>query len=272
MRRLKSVRCIAAVALLAVLSVSVAAFCIASGGGSATRKSRSDGKLTLDVSHISEGYIRAQAPASKKRLKLRVAKDENMVTYDMNAEGEYETIPLQYGNGSYTCTLYQNTSGSKYSQEGRIRIKVEMEDENAPFLCPNQYVDYQQEDSEIAVTAATVCDGLTEAKEKYEAICAFMREGFVFDYVSALTVAPGTLPNVEGCLHSRMGICQDLAAVMVSLLRVEGIPAKLMIGYADANYHAWVCATVDGNELLFDPTAELNGIARPTSYAAERYY
>ena len=70
MRKLKSVRCAAAVTLLIVLTVSIAVFCIAAGGGTSGKTSRSDGKLTLDVSHISEGYLRAQAKASKKRMKL----------------------------------------------------------------------------------------------------------------------------------------------------------------------------------------------------------
>ena len=272
MRKLKSVRCAAAVTLLIILTVSIAVFCIAAGGGTSGKTSRSDGKLTLDVSHISEGYLRAQAKASKKRMKLRVSKDENMVTYDLNSDGEYETIPLQYGNGSYVCTLYQNTSGSKYSQEGRIRLKVEMEDENAPFLCPNQYVNYDPEDEELLAAAASACGDAASAREKYDAICAFMRADFVYDYVRALSLPAGTLPEIDECLQTHMGTCQDLAALMVSLLRIEGVPAKLLIGYADANYHAWVSATVDGHEEQFDPTAEVHGLPKPASYTVERYY
>jgi transglutaminase-like putative cysteine protease len=41
-------------------------------------------------------------------------------------------------------------------------------------------------------------------------------------------------------LTKKSGICLDLAALVVALLRIMGIPAKLTIGMADRQYHAWV--------------------------------
>ena len=82
----------------------------------------------------------------------------------------------------------------------------------------------------------------------------------------------GALPDIENCYSTRAGICQDLSAVMVCLLRSGGIPAKLVIGYADDNYHAWVLAYPEGREVFFDPTAALDAISVPTDYAVERWY
>ena len=67
-------------------------------------------------------------------------------------------------------------------------------------------------------------------------------------------------------------IRQDLSAVMVCMLRTQGIPARLMIGYADKQYHAWVEADVNGKECFFDPTAALSAISRVKEYTIERYY
>lgn len=102
--RISARRAVATVLAFALLAISVVVLC-ASGGGSDKRKTRSDGSLTINVEHVSEGYIQARGTATSKRLKLRVKKGEEVLTYDLNGDGEYETFPLQYGSGSYTCTL-----------------------------------------------------------------------------------------------------------------------------------------------------------------------
>ena len=116
-----------------------------------------------------------------------------------------------------------------------------------------------------------ICDGMTE-KQAYEAICSYMKSTFAYDFIKAITVTAGTLPDVEGCYSKKIGICQDLAAVMCCMLRTQGIPARLTIGYADNGYHAWVTIKRDNKELFFDPTAAVNGINKVKSYSAERYY
>ena len=60
--------------------------------------------------------------------------------------------------------------------------------------------------------------------------------------------------------------------MMVGMLRVLGIPSRLVIGYADDNYHAWTVSIVDGQEIFYDPTAALNAIETPREYTVERYY
>ena len=56
------------------------------------------------------------------------------------------------------------------------------------------------------------------------------------------------------------------------MLRTQGLPARLMIGMADNNYHAWVVVKMNGKEQLYDPTAAVNGIANVKKYTVERYY
>ena len=93
----------------------------------------SDGSLTMDYSHASQGYVLARA-SSSKRLKLRVSKGDTTLTYDLNGEGEYEVFPLQLGDGKYSWTLYENVTGNSYAQAGGMSFSVELEDANAPFL------------------------------------------------------------------------------------------------------------------------------------------
>jgi hypothetical protein len=119
--------------------------------------------------------------------------------------------------------------------------------------------------------AEELCAGKS-AKETYALVRQFMLDTFGYDFIKALTVKPGMLPDIDGCYQKRLGVCQDLSAVMVCMLRTQGIPAKLMIGYADKNYHAWTLTVVDGKEVFFDPTAALNAISSPITYSVERYY
>ena len=77
---------------------------------------------------------------------------------------------------------------------------------------------------------------------------------------------------MDRCYETRKGICQDLAAMAACMLRVQGIPTRLMIGYAGKMYHAWNTVIINGEEVLYDPTLELSAIDRGLTYTVERYY
>lgn len=229
------------------------------------------GKMKLDVSFLSEGYFLAavQKPSSH-RLKLRVVKDGETLTYDLNSNGDYEVFPLQLGNGNYEVSLYENVSGNKYSQEGRISLSVRTRLPGVCFLYPNQYVNYTQF-SEAVAKAGELCAG-KGPKEAYAIICDFMKNNFVYDYIKAVTVQAGQLPDIDNSYAKRMGVCQDLSAITVCMLRTQGIPSRLIIGYADNQYHAWTMTKMGGTDEFFDPTAALNAIAPVKDYSMERYY
>lgn len=229
------------------------------------------GKMKLDVSFLSEGYFLAavQKPSSH-RLKLRVVKDGETLTYDLNSNGDYEVFPLQLGNGNYEVSLYENVSGKKYSQEGRISLSVRTRLPGVSFLYPNQYVNYTQF-SEAVAKAGELCAG-KGPKEAYAIICDFMKNNFVYDYIKAVTVQAGQLPDIDNSYAKRMGVCQDLSAITVCMLRTQGIPSRLIIGYADNQYHAWTMTKMGGTDEFFDPTAALNAITPVKDYSMERYY
>lgn len=92
--RISARRAVATVLAFALLAISVVVLC-ASGGGSDKRKTRSDGSLTINVEHLSEGYIQARGTATSKRLKLRVKKGEE-VLFDPTAELQGISRPRNY--------------------------------------------------------------------------------------------------------------------------------------------------------------------------------
>lgn len=227
--------------------------------------------LTLDVSHMSDGYIMAKSAPTSKKLKLRISRGDTIFTYDLNGAGDYEVFPLQLGSGGYTCSLYKNIKSNKYSKEAELSFSAELTSEEAPFLCPSQYVNYTQASPAVA-KAEEICAGLKTDEEKLEAIRNFMVKGFAYDYVRALTTPGSYLGDVDGCFETRLGLCQDLAAIAACMLRSQGIPTQLVIGYADEIYHAWNHVLIDGEYQRLDVTAALSGIAGDAVYTMERYY
>lgn len=231
----------------------------------------SSDQLTVDSSNASAGYIMCKASPSDKRYKIRIAKDGNTITYDLNTSGSYEVFPLQLGSGNYKISLYKNKTGNKYSSGGELSISVSLNDEKAAFLVPTQYINYTPESLAVK-KSEELCAGLDSDQAKFESIRSWMKSYFVYDYVKATTVAKGTLPNIEGAMENRMGICQDLAAISACMLRVQGIPTQLAIGYRNKEYHAWNYVYLQGEYQLYDPTMEINGVTKEGKYTLERFY
>jgi len=229
-----------------------------------------NGLLVLDESNLSQGYILARSSDySSARLKLRVVYGDTHLDYDLPGDATYTVIPLQMGSGSYQVLLYQNTSGKKYAEVGNIWIYAELEREDVAFLYPNQYINYSIYSAAVEA-ADQLCDGKSD-REAFQSVCSFMSSGFVYDFIKAITISAGMLPDIDGAYEKKMGICQDLAAIMCCMLRTQGIPARMIIGYADNNYHAWTQTVIDGVDEFYDPTAAINAISAKV-YSAERSY
>ena len=261
------IQCVA-VALLFALSAACFGEVLMPESGKKTKK---DGGLTVDYSHQDQGYVMVKAAKGKKKYKLRAKMGDTTLTYDLNSNGKYEVLPLQYGNGKYTFTLYKNVSGKKYSEEGKVTITAKMDNELNAFLYPNQYVNYDA-DTAAVKEAGKICKDMTDQKKIYKTVCDYMKSHFAYDYIKSVSVKAGQLPEIDDAWKKHMGICQDLSAIMVAMLRSQGVPARLMIGTLNAStYHAWVTAVVNGEEEFFDPTAALNAVSNG-SYTVERYY
>ena len=264
-------------ALLALtLSGIILALCTAMGEtakwpAKSSGGEKTNSKLKVDVGNASEGYfLAAVTQKNKHKVKLRVEKDGETLTYDLNTTGKYEVFPLQLGSGKYSLSLWENVSGKKFSAAGKITVNVKLKREDGAFLYPNQYVNYRKNDQAVGMSQKICKD--KEGKEAYTAIKQYITENFRYDYVKAAKIQPSEMPDIDSCFANKSGVCQDLSALMACMLRVQGIPARLAIGYADKTYHAWVVCEVEGEKILFDPTAAVNKTDNASKYSVERYY
>ena len=221
---------------------------------------------SIDASHTEDGYVMVSYSGSNPKVKLQITGPDNITyTYDLNP-GTYETFPLTSKDGSYTVAVYENVSSGKYSTTLSETLSVKINNEFAPFLYPNQYVDFNESTKAVALVAELTAQTESDL-DAVSCIYNYIISHISYDTVKAENVQSGYLPNVDSTLHSGKGICFDYAAVMTAMLRSQGIPTRLEIGYAKDSYHAWISTYItdigwingiiefDGkNWTLMDPT------------------
>lgn len=214
-----------------------------------------EGGATLDASHAENGYVMI-SKASGKKLKVRIMYQDVTYTYDLPGDGEYEVYPLQKGSGKYKIVVYENVKGNSYAQVLTKSIDVKMKDNYSAYLCPNRYVNYSPESTVVAL-GAQITEGISGSKKKAEAIMNWMVKNLRYDYIAAMTVQSGFVPDLESMLEKKSGFCFDFSSAMCAMLRTQGIPAQLVMGDADGVYHAWCNVLIDGKWVRYDPTMDI---------------
>lgn len=200
---------------------------------------KSNSLATIDYSNTKDGYIMVNyTAATEQRLKVQVKGPVTVYTYNLTPQ-QWSAFPLSDENGSYQITVYRNVSGTKYAVVLSLTIQVTMEDEFSPFLHSNQYVNFDAAPNTVA-KAAALAGHIGDPLKKVEAIYNFVVQGMTYDKELAANVQSGYLPNLDSVLSKMTGICFDYAALMTGMLRSQGVPTKLVVGYAGDVYHAWI--------------------------------
>lgn len=204
-------------------------------------------KATIDYSNAADGYVMAKFTASTtKTTKVKVTGPKSEYVYTITP-GEWCTFTLADGNGSYTIKVYENTTGNKFAVVCSATFSVTLKDEFGPFLYPNQYVDYESAPNTVA-QAQKLAGSQTDPMKKVEAIYNYVVKTLKYDYDFAASVQRGEqngyMPDLDQVLKNKKGVCFDYAALMAGMLRAQGVPCKLVMGYITTSqgkqYHAWI--------------------------------
>ena len=196
--------------------------------------------IEIDVSNISKGYLMARYKGNAAKVKFFIeTPDQIRYTYDLQASQTYAALPLTAGNGTYTLDVREHVEGDLYSNLYKDTIEVSIDNEFSPFLYPNQYTWFTK-DSRAVSQASALTKGVKDGLEAVGAVYDFVIKNISYDEEKARTVQSGYLPDVDETLESGKGICFDYAALMTAMLRSQGIPTKLEIGYSGEVYHAWI--------------------------------
>ena len=256
---------------------------------------RNNSSATVDYSNCADGYVMVKwTGGGDPKLKVQVKGPSGTTyTYNLRTDGQYDVFPLSDGSGSYSVTVYKNISGTKYSTVLGASLSAKLADEFAPFLRPNQYVNYT-EDSTAVAKGAELTVGIEDNLEKVAAVYDYVVKNLAYDRKKAQTVKSGYLPDIDKVLEEKKGICFDYAALMAAMLRSQEVPVKLVVGYTGTVYHAWLnvwseeSGWVDGmiyfdgaDWKLMDPTFASSGkqsesimkyINNPSNYTAKYLY
>ncbi|MBR6229147.1 MAG: transglutaminase domain-containing protein [Eubacterium sp.] len=235
-----------AVGLLAVVGTvsavggtpSVAATVIEPTPASGTQVEKNENCI-IDYSNTANGYVNVKyLESTDKVIKAQVAKGSATYTYTIR-KNDYEVLPLTEGNGTYKVTVLKNVSGNSYAQVLTATFDATLTDEFQPYIRPNQYVDYTASTKCVA-KAESLCKGATSDLAKVKKVYKWVIGYFSYDYDKARTVQAGYLPVLDDIYNKKKGICFDYASTMTAMLRSQGVPVKLVIGYTGSEYHAWI--------------------------------
>jgi hypothetical protein len=204
-------------------------------------ETHSGGGVTVDASNSGEGYVMVKYSGSNSKVKVLIQKSGSKTQYQYNLNGRsYQVFPFASGNGTYKIGVYENISGNSYSTAYSCSVKVELRSATLPFLYPNQYVNFNK-DSEVVALSDTLAAGAADQVAIVDKVYNYVISNISYDDHKAQTVKSGYLPDVDAILTARKGICFDYAAVMASMLRAQGIPTRLEVGYVSGGaYHAWL--------------------------------
>lgn len=251
------------------------------------------GGARIDYSNIKDGYVMARYDtATPLRLKVQVKGPTAIYTYNLTPE-KWTAFPLSDQNGEYRVTVCQNVGGTKYAVVLSAGFTAQMTDEFAPFLRSNQYVDILSAPN-TAAKAQQLVAGKNDPLKKVEAVYDFVVATLTYDRELASSVQSGYLPVLDQVLDKKKGICFDYAALMTGMLRSQGVPTKLVVGYAGQAYHAWISVYTENTGWIdgviyfdgaswhrMDPTYAssgggsqeiLNYIGDGTNYTAKYFY
>lgn len=195
----------------------------------------------IDYSNSNDGYIMVKYEEKVDKTLRAFIKGPRgeSYTYIVNSNGEYEVFPLSEGNGSYQVGIYEHLSNTKYSALAAVTFQVTLTNEAAPFLYPNQYVNYNSRSAAV-VKAEEIIGSSSDTIKNIAVVYNYVTENIMYDKELAASVSKGYLSDIDAVMKKGHGICIDYAAVMTAMLRSQRIPTKLVIGYTGKVYHAWV--------------------------------
>lgn len=193
---------------------------------------------TIDLSHTDLGYVCISYQGTAPKAKMQLVTPES-TTYTYTLHGAYETFPLTGGDGSYKITVFEQAFEDQYTTALSESFSVSLQNEFNTYLYPNQYVNFTADNKTIAL-GQTLAKGAHSDLEVVSSVYQYIKDNISYDTQKAETVESGYLPVIDDVIASKKGICFDYAAVMASMLRSQGIPTRLDVGYAKEAYHAWV--------------------------------
>ncbi len=249
----------------AVLLVVLLLIGLVSGEGAAR------GVAAIDTGQARQGLVAVEydaVPMSPLRLTVEnQSREGSRYVYHLRP-GVKERFPLQLGNGKYLVTVLEQVEGNMYHPLYRESFTVELAGEQVVYLQPIQNIPWDKAASVVA-RARELAGGAGSEKEQVRLIYDFLVQNMTYDYEKLDSLSPGYLPDVEETLKTGRGTCYDFSSLFAAMLRSQGIPTKLVMGYARGvnGYHAWNEVYLEGQWQVIDVTSDIQLAAAGLPYS-----
>jgi hypothetical protein len=213
----------------------------------------------ISTARANEGIVSAQYAFDSRAKVVKV-----LITFEGKTRLNYplrpnvETFfPLQLGSGRYQIAIGEVRNGKQFFPIVVDEIVNRSVDEKVMFTISNPQIDYAVSTEAVPAYQA-MCDGQVY-NDKVDTVYQDLIQSYDYDYDKAQTVASGYIPVLDTIFGVKKGICYDYSALLAGALRSQGIPTKLVMGYAPdvAVYHAWnEIQMADGVWVVVDTTAD----------------
>ena len=214
--------------------------------------------LVIDLSHTDQGYMTVLYTGNASRANVQITgPDGANYKYFFSPSPDYIPITFTGGEGSYIVSAYENIGNDQYVSLFTETVDVSLKDEFLPYLYPNQYVSFA-EDSAAVKKAAELASGADTDIDFLSDVYNYVIANVSYDDEKAMNVQIGYLPDIDETMRTKKGICFDYAALMAGMLRSQGVPCKMAIGYSNEVKHAWIDVYIEGTGWI-DRAIEFNG-------------
>lgn len=196
---------------------------------------------TIDFNGVSNGVIGVSSNVkAEKKIKIVISKVEKTNTYNLYPSTKTTFYPLTFGDGSYSISIYENTTDTKYRKILTSFFSVKLATVNSVFLQSIQEINWSKENLAIKV-AADIAKNSKTKEQMIKDIYNYISKTIVYDREKIKKIDTTYLPSIDSTLSTKNGICYDYSALLAAMLRSQGIPTKMIKGYAKNStvYHAW---------------------------------
>ncbi|MDO4483008.1 MAG: transglutaminase domain-containing protein [Clostridia bacterium] len=162
-------------------------------------------------------------------------------------------LPLTHSSDAFglkqTGTIFAPHAGFCVQAEGRVQVAPEAPEPSPPDWQLGPYRCHTP--MTVPGEALQALNASLKGDDIPDSVMTLLQDKFV--YQPGVT---GVSTTAEEAAAAMQGVCQDESHVMLSLLRMHGIPCRYVMGYmlGDGSTHAWVEYARDGRWLGLDPT------------------
>ncbi len=210
----------------------------------------------IDTSNVEKGIVSiSYSSKAGKKIKVMIQKDSTKYTYDLRPDGKTENFPLQMGDGEYKVSVLENTSGTKYSYLEAKTVNVKLKDKNSVYLNSVQNIKWDNSYKSIK-KGKELSEKVNDSEKKLTTLYSYITKTITYDYDKIPYLTSDYNPNIEQTYSDKKGICYDYSSLLAGMQRSQGLPTKLVKGYAKGvdGYHAWNEVLIKDKWIVVDTT------------------